>query len=994
MPHGKQTSKGPKARAGVSLPLRLIVLALCFIAPAAAGAQSVKLDSGWKFLADQTGELTAGNVGGAQGWREARTGLSWNAQFADLRDYMGVAWYRTEFAAPPQLAGDKRVLLKFGAVDYFSEVFVNGRKIGEHEGGYTPFSFDVTDNLKPGMNELLVRVTDPPMDEKENRARFPALLYKEIPHGKQNWYVQTGGIWQPVWLEIKQSIYISGVRVTTHIDGRLEVFVETNAFLPIAGPTGGPTRHHGSAQTTLDLEARVIDSSGRAFPLRHVGGNKDGVRLAGQVPRPLLWDVNRPNLYTIDVALKDDRFIDRFGFRSFEARDGKFYLNGEPFYMLAALDQDFYPETIYTTPSEDYVRDQMLKAKQLGLNLLRCHIKVCDPTYLKVADEVGMLVWHEIPSWNDFNHFSPQAAARGERVLREMTERDWNHPSIVVQSIINESWGADLKQPAQRRWLLEAFDRAKQLLAPRNVLVVDNSACCDNFHLKTDIDDFHRYNSIPDYHADFDRWVADFATRPRWSFSPHGDAARTNQEPLVVSEFGNWGLPKLPQDLPWWFARDFGGREVTRPAGVHERFKEFHFDKRFRDYDALAEATQWHQFRSLKHEIEEIRRHASIQGYVITEFTDINWEANGLLDMWRRPKAYAAELAKIQQPDIIVLRAPKRNYASGEPVELQPLVSHYSSRDLKGAQVHWSGETFKGGSFAVERPIERAGVAKLKAINFNAPAVERPRRETIKIQLRAADGSTLAENSYELYLYPPPAPAKTIDLMLHAPDQKFGFVTLPPGTKTDPSARVEPLLGKDGPFGENQPPLYKALQSAGYRVAPQLEGANTKALLLATVLDEPVQKFLRQGGRALILANSKEAFPAGAPFKIAPREGDLDGNWVTNFNWINMDAAPFREVAFGPLLGFEGVATVPRFVIQGVPAAAYADDVPSGIFYGWLNHNGALAVQMKAGAGKMLATTYRFEEYGRDPYATRLLDAMIRHAAAPGFAPRLEWARA
>ncbi len=107
---------------------------------------------------------------------------------------------------------------------------------------------------------------------------------------------------------------------------------------------------------------------------------------------------------------------------------------------------------------------------------------------------------------------------------------------------------------------------------------------------------------------------------------------RTGQEPLVVSEFGNWGLPELPDPLPWWFPRDFDGRAITRPAGLYDRFKGFAFDRLFPDYKALAHEAQWRQFQSLQHEIEEIRRQGAIRGYVITEFTDINWEANGLMD--------------------------------------------------------------------------------------------------------------------------------------------------------------------------------------------------------------------------------------------------------------------------------------------------------------------------------------------------------------------------
>ena len=179
----------------------------------------------------------------------------------------------------------------------------------------------------------------------------------------------------------------------------------------------------------------------------------------------------------------------------------------------------------------------------------------------------------------------------------------------------------------QRAGLAAWFDAAKRRRR-RSGGSVDNSACCDNFHVKSDIDDFHQYLDS-DNAASWDKWVADFASRPKWSFSPHGDAVRTGQEPLVVSEFGNWGLPELPDPLPWWFPRDFDGRAITRPAGLYDRFKGFGFDRLFPDYKALAHEAEWRQFQSLQHEIEEIRRQGAIRGYVITEFTDINWKPTG-----------------------------------------------------------------------------------------------------------------------------------------------------------------------------------------------------------------------------------------------------------------------------------------------------------------------------------------------------------------------------
>jgi hypothetical protein len=907
----------------------------------AAAAQRSKLDQGWHLLVDPTANLKIDDIGNHRGWRKVQVGLSWNAQFPDLRDYMGVAWYRTQLPRTNLRPGE-RLMLEFGAVDYFTEVFVNGKRAGEHEGGYTPFTFDVTDLLVSGPNELLVRVIDPPMDEKENRARFPEMMYNEIPHGKQNWYVQTGGIWQPVNLRVCPRNCVERVRVTTKVDGQVKISVKTT--------------NPGPRQETRRVEITLRNQRGEVELRETESAVSDVTTFSGRVRAPRLWSPSNPNLYTIEVKSGDDIHTESFGFRSFEARDGKFYLNGQPFYMIAALDQDFYPDTIYTSPSLPYVRDQMIKAKRLGLNLLRCHIKVCDPIYLSAADEVGMLVWYEIPSWNDFNHFTPKAAERGERIFRAMVDRDWNHPAIVIQSVINEGWGASLAQEAQsRKWLRAAFERAKELTSSRGTLIVDNSACCNNFHLKTDIEDNHRYNSIPDDYQAFDQWVADFATRPKWNFSPHGDAEPSRKEPLVVSEFGNWGLPLLPRRLPWWFERGFGDREVTRPAGLFDRFREFRFSNIFPNYDALAIATQWHQFLSLKHEIEEIRRYPSIQGYVITEFTDINWEANGLMSMWRRPKVYASALAKLQQPDLIIARTDKKNYTSGEPIHLEALLSHYSTRDLRRTKLIWLNPY--GKVIATHSPsgtIAPANVTSIDKRTQTAPQVIAPERQVIRVQLLDQAGIVVSENSVTVFVYPKARP--TVEVALR--------------------------------FVDTESLKLAQMSAAGYTILSQ-SAPGQREIMIAQKFDEKVEQYVRNGGRALLLANSKDALRPGR-IKVVQRAGsDLDGNWVTNFNWVRDDwaSSPFRPVAFTKILGFESEHVVPHFVIQGIDGTNY-DDVLAGIFYGWLNNNAALAAQMRFGKGALLLTTFRFDEYGKDPYATHLFDSLVRYVGGANFKPR------
>src|SRR5439155_15727505 len=358
----------------------------------------------------------------------------------------------------------------------------------------------------PGENQLAVRVVDPGAKPDE----VAGIKYAEIPHGKQNWYVQTSGLWQGVEIEVKARLHLGAVHITARADGSFRI--EAPYVNAGGNPMGEPAK----------MSAQILDSGGKVvwersielMPLvdlnRRLWPDHGKCEFPGRISNPSLWSPASPALYTLRVGLSSGDTQDyRFGFRTFETRGGKFYLNGKVVYLRGALDQAFYPDTIYTEPSLDDLRAEMRRAKELGLNLLRCHIKVPDTRYLQAADEAGVLVWYEIPNWDKLTADSKR---RGMETLRGMIERDWNHPAIVIVSIINESWGAHLKEAAERQWLKQAYHEAKAIVP--GWLVDDNSACCDNFHVAGDLADFHQYDAIPDHAADFDRFVADQARRP------------------------------------------------------------------------------------------------------------------------------------------------------------------------------------------------------------------------------------------------------------------------------------------------------------------------------------------------------------------------------------------------------------------------------------------------------------------------------------------------
>ena len=374
-----------------------------------------------------------------------------------------------------------------------------------------------------------------------------------------------------------------------------------------------------------------------------------------------------------------DLVRERFGFRSIETRAGRIYLNGQPLFLRGALDQDYYPDGICTPPSEAFLEDQFRKAKALGLNCLRCHIKVPDPRYYAVADRVGLLIWTELPN---AGRLTAQARARAEATLHGMLERDGNHPSIFCWTIINENWGTDLVHSAEdRAWLRRTVDWLKA--ADPDRLVVDNSPIAPSFHLRSDLEDFHFYAAIPDHRRSWDGFVEALAARPAWTYGPSAEAVRTGDEPLLCSEFGNWGLPD-PERLrgadgaePWWFetGQDWGDG-AAYPHGIESRFRAAGLERVFGSFSAFVEAAQWQQYRALKYQIETMRRQPALAGYVITEFTDCLWESNGLLDMRRNPRVFHDWFAAINADTVIVPQWERVAYSAGETIRVGLAAAH------------------------------------------------------------------------------------------------------------------------------------------------------------------------------------------------------------------------------------------------------------------------------------------------------------------------------
>lgn len=870
----------------------------------------ISLDGSWDFQIDPEQRQDARQV---SHWRTIQVPAPWQAQFDDLRHYSGAAWYRRSFSL--DAAPEGAAILHFGAADYHATVWVNGQKVGDHEGGYLPFEFEIASLLSAGSNEVLVYVADP----DDDRERWPHAPFSEVPHGKQSWYGPIGGLWQSVWLELRPAQHIRSLRLTPDVAG---------ASIAVAA-----TLHHGGA---AQLQVSVLDPQGQPIAEQTLDGAEGKIKLdAAQIA---LWSPETPALYTVQAALVvDGATVDQVeatcGFRTVEARDGRIYLNGAPIYLRGVLDQAYYPETIYTPPSVEFLEDQVHKAKALGLNCLRAHIKIEDPRYYEVADRLGILIWTEIPNWA---LLTPAASERVKQTFREMVARDWNHPSIFAWSLVNEDWGTDLvRNPEHRRWLAEFYDEAKQIDPTR--LVVDNSACPPNFHVAGDLEDYHHYRAIPDHAAEWDAWVADFAGRADWVWADdHGDRRRADL-PLIVSEFGNWGLPnpdriqEKGQD-PWWFETGHEwGNGIVYPHGMRERFRFWGLDTLFGSLEAFTAQHQHHMGRSLVYEIGTMRMHPRIGGYVITEFTDVHWECNGLLDMQRNVKQGLEEFTALNQDNAVVVR-PQR--WSGRPGESLPVEVRAFGVDGPGSEgmLRWHAGAAEG---TLPAP---GGV-----IQVHLPEGEPSGLLTVEATWVDAQGLDLA----------------------------VGHAQVAWSAGRVPTRRIHVV---------DDPALAETLAGLGYTLADQADGDDV--VLVARTYSEELQAAVQSGARLLLLAGpdrQERRLPVGY---VLPRaDTPWQGDWATSFSWLKK-TGPFAHLPGDPLLAMEYAEIMPDAVLVGLPAWVMRAHCWAGLALGWIHSPVALLAQVPYGLGNTVISTFNLtpETLADNAIAQTLLAGMVELA--------------
>jgi len=512
-------------------------------------------------------------------------------------------WYRRSVECPA-LDDDQRWLLHFGAVDYHATVWVDGRVVGEHWGGYTPFCVDLTPSLpaNSGSITIVVRAEDDPHDLAKPRGKQDWQLE---PHSI--WYPRTSGIWQTVWTEVVPSTRIGALRWTPNLE-RWEIGFE--AWVEGLPRERLRVRVNLTVGETLIADDTITVIKGEVH--RRIALSDPGI---DDYRNELLWSPEKPTLIDATLELWGDRgeLLDTVqsytAIRSVAAQRDRFLLNGRPYQMRLVLDQGYWPSSGITAPDDAALERDVRLAKAMGFNGVRKHQKIEDPRYLYWADRLGLLVWEEMPSAYRYTNTSV------ERVTGEWMEaiaRDYSHPCIVAWVPFNESWGVpNLPESARERHYVQALYHLTKTLDPTRPVIGN-----DGWEsVATDIIGIHDYDDDPSRIAR--RYQADEVLprlfrreRPGGRLLVLHDQPATDQ-PIVLSEFG--GIA---------YSRDTGTWGYTTCASAAE------FAER---YTAL---------------LDVVRELPVLCGFCYTQFADTYQEANGLLFADRTPKFPMAAIAR------------------------------------------------------------------------------------------------------------------------------------------------------------------------------------------------------------------------------------------------------------------------------------------------------------------------------------------------------------
>lgn len=545
----------------------------------------LELDGTWRFAADPE------DKGSSQHWFTGLpAGGTIQVPFVQETSQEArnapIVWYERDVTLN-EAQRQKNVLLHFEAVDYKTTVWINGFHAGDHEGGHTPFSVSY---LPAGESELRVSVRV----EDYNRT--------DQPIGKQSWkddnflcwYERTTGIWQTVWMEFVNESYLKNVQMTPDID-RGELIVEAFSHLPEQTLT----------QHQLTIAVQLHGQPITEVTMKTVGSYmKTTLSVDADLPdfRLAYWSPESPELYDITFKLETEDAVDEvssyFGMRHISVKENDIQLNYEKFYQKLILDQGYYAETLMTPPTPTAEREDIEKVKAMGFNGVRRHQTVGSHRFLYLCDKLGLVTWAEMPS---FYKFHRDSAGRAYTEWQEIIQKHYNHPSTIIYTIMNESWGInEVYANKQQQAFVDSLYYMTKALDPTR-LVIGNDGWEQT---KTDILTIHDYTQAPEKISRAYETKEDFTNGAPAQTSnkyTYAEGYAYEGQPILLSEFG--GVAYSQADAPKEDNWGYGDRPETKEEA-------------------------WERISSL---IAAVMDNEHFCGFCYTQLADVQQEVNGLL---------------------------------------------------------------------------------------------------------------------------------------------------------------------------------------------------------------------------------------------------------------------------------------------------------------------------------------------------------------------------
>jgi hypothetical protein len=955
---------------------------LAFTVIGAAARETASLDGTWQIVLDQK------NEGRTAGWYQQqkfealagkRTIQVPNCWETIEQDYEGVGWYGRRFRVPASWT-DQVIRVRFGAVNYRAEVWINDQPAGFHEGGYTPFVLTIGDLLKPGAeNFIAVRVIGPLITRD---VVIDGIGPNEMPHWRG---AIAGGIWQSVELIATSRTFLS------------DVFAEPDV-------QSGSAVVHATVVNAADRDEKAVlqlGLSGTADTVPHeltLRPGKSFVRFDFPIPNAQLWAPDHPHLYTLAARLVvsgrvADAVDQRFGMREFTIRDKRYYLNGKPIYIKAGFWEGLYPGTLAFPANADIVRREIRLAKEAGFNVLRPWRKPPPPPILDLADEMGIMIVGAPPieCMDYWPQLVPETDERIAGEIREFVLRDRNHPSLIYWELFNEILRPGLKRLKHDMSLL-----ARDLDASR--IVIDESggysegasAYLPRRYDSEPINELHSYLRAP-----VNSHIYDFYLHLAGPDPHPGIGLRSFMVPdklVFVSEIGYGALPDLAANVAQY---EREGNPLTPDyryhhsllASIRKAMREMQWDDVFGDASALCLASQRVQAEGNKSQLEALRLNPRVAGYCIHAFTDGDWVLGaGVLDLFRHPKLTYDSIKSVQQPLYLAVRLDPVNVRGDEPARMRILSVNEgdAAAGLLKIEVVGPANTVV---FHDQKPVTiGAGIANV--LERKLPALAESGKHQVRLHFQADNGARSA-NELEFY-----ALAKK-DLR-------------PPANRTavlDPGQELTPFLSAHGvPYDvfsgrEAGVPVLVAVETARdedtFRRFVQLVDYVARGGV-AVLLKPPLarsQSMTGQGqkyGRKLVASDRNPLLETGlCPLKL--RAKDAQGRWVPVNHGVRVHAV-FEGLPVKDFMGqiYQNVCAAETIEGLNIPpivgSISYYDprERTQQNYHGpgdaWW---GTDMAAVPYGNGQFVLSTMHIQEnLETDPVAEKILYNLIRWAAS------------